>query len=315
MAVCLVTGGAGFIGSHIAERLVEQGHRVRILDNLSTGKEQNIAAFKADVELIRGDICDESSFSAFKGVDWVFHQAALASVPLSLEKPHETHRVCVTGTVNVLRASVAAGVKRLMYAASSSAYGDQPTSAKRESDLPLPLSPYATAKLSGEFYCQAFYHSFGLETVAIRYFNVFGPRQDPNSPYSAVIPLFVTRILSGNKPIIYGNGLQSRDFTFVKNVVEGNMLAATAPNVAGRVINVADGRQTTLLRLLELLSEMLGKSVAADFQPPRVGDVRESLADISVARKLLGYEPLFTLEQGLRQTIDYYVQLVKASKA
>ena len=210
----------------------------------------------------------------------------------------------------MLHQSVQAGVKRFVYAASSSAYGDQPTSSKRESDLPMPLSPYAVAKLTGEYYCQAYYHSFGLETVGIRYFNVFGPRQDPDSPYSAVIPLFVSRILSGQRPLIFGDGLQSRDFTYVANVVHGNLLASERPNIGGRTINVADGGQTSLLQLLKILGSMLGRSIDPDFQPARVGDVRDSLADISLARKLLGYEPQVRLEEGIKRTIAYYRSIV-----
>ncbi len=207
--------------------------------------------------------------------------------------------------------AVKAGVKRVVYAASSSAYGDRPYSAKRETDLPQVLSPYAAAKLAGELYLQAFHHSFGIETVGLRYFNVFGPRQDPASPYSAVIPLFVTRLLSGQRPLVYGDGGQSRDFTFIANVVQGNLLAGDADGVAGQVLNMADGRRTTLLQLLELLAKLLGVPANPDFQPPRVGDVRESLADISQARKLLGYEPATSLEDGLAQTIEYYRSIVK----
>lgn len=304
MANVLVTGGAGFIASHIATALVKRGDRVRVLDNLCTGFKQNVPA---DVEFIEGDVADESvTAKAMQGIEVVFHQAALASVPMSLEKPLATNHACVTGTVNVLNQAVKAGVRRVVYAASSSAYGDRPYSAKREVDLPQVLSPYAAAKLAGELYCQAFYHSFGLETVGLRYFNVFGPRQDPASPYSAVIPLFVTAILRGTPPTIYGDGGQSRDFTFVENVVKGNLLAAEAPQAAGQIINMADGRRTTLLRLLELLSELLDVEVKPNFQPARVGDVRESLADISQARKILNYEPDVTLEDGLRRTIDYY---------
>jgi UDP-glucose 4-epimerase len=307
MALCLVTGGAGFIGSHIVEGLLQRGHRVRVLDNFCTGFEKNLEPFASDVELIRGDCCDGSAVArAVKGVEVVFHQAALASVPLSLERPLESHAACATGTLTVLHESHKAGVRRLLYAASSSAYGDQPTSSKRESDLPMTLSPYAAAKLAGEYYCQAFYHSFGLETTGIRYFNVFGPRQDPKSPYSAVIPIFVSRILRGERPLVYGDGGQSRDFCFVKNVVHGNLLAAEAQGCGGRVINVADGRQTTLLQLLKLLAEYLGREIDPKFEPPRAGDVRESLADITLARRLLGYEPQSTLEEGLRATIDYY---------
>ena len=210
----------------------------------------------------------------------------------------------------MLHHSMQAKVKRFVYAASSAAYGDQPTSSKRESDLPSPLSPYAVAKLAGEYYCQAYFHSFGLETVGLRYFNVYGPRQDPDSPYSAVIPLFVSRILSGEKPSIYGDGLQSRDFTYVSNVVHGNLLASERPNIGGRVFNIADGGQTTLLQLLKLLGGLLGKSIEPDFLPARLGDVRESLADITLARKLLGYEPQVRLEEGLKRTISYYREIV-----
>jgi UDP-glucose 4-epimerase len=304
MANVLVTGGAGFIASHIASALVKRGDKVRVLDNLCTGFKRNL---HPDIEFIEGDVADEAvTAKAMKGIELVFHQAALASVPMSIEKPLATNHACVTGTVNVLNQAVKASVRRVVYAASSSAYGDRPFSAKREVDLPQVLSPYAAAKLAGELYCQAFYHSFGLETVGLRYFNVFGPRQDPASPYSAVIPLFVTAILSGKRPIIFGDGGQSRDFTFVENVVHGNLLAAESPQAAGRIINMADGRRTTLLNLLELLSGMLEIEVQPDFQPARVGDVRESLADISLARQLLNYEPAVTLEEGLRRTIDYY---------
>jgi len=311
MVRCLVTGGAGFIGSHLVRGLLDAGHKVRILDNFETGKRANLEEVSDRIDLIEGDICDPiAAKEALSGVERVFHQAALASVPLSLERPLDTHRACATGTLNMLHQSVQAGVKRFVYAASSSAYGDQPTSSKRETDLPMPLSPYAVAKLTGEYYCQAYFHSFGLETVGIRYFNVFGPRQDPESPYSAVIPLFVSRILRGQRPIVYGDGLQSRDFTYVANVVHGNLLAAERPNIGGRVINVADGGQTTLLQLLTLLSQMLGRSVEPDFQPARVGDVRESLADITLARRLLGYEPMVRLEEGIKRTIANYRETV-----
>lgn len=312
MAKCLVTGGAGFIGSHIVYGLVDAGHSVRVLDNLGTGSLKNLEAVSDRIEFVKGSVTDPIAVQeALSGVERVFHQAALASVPLSLEKPLETHDACATGTLNMLHWSVKAKVKRFVYAASSSAYGDQPTSSKRETDLPMPLSPYAVAKLTGEHYCQAYYHSFGLETVGIRYFNVYGPRQDPNSPYSAVIPLFVSRILQGQPALIYGDGLQSRDFTYVANVVHGNLLAAERPNIGGRIINVADGRQTTLLQLLEFLGEMLRCRPKIEFLPPRMGDVRESLADITLARRLLGYEPQIGLEEGLKRTIDYYRQTAR----
>lgn len=307
----LVTGGAGFIGSHITHALVKRGDKVRVLDNLCTGFKSNFGDIAKDVEFIEGDVADESIVArAMSGIELVYHEAALASVPMSIEKPLATNHACVTGTVNVLHQAVKAGVKRVVYAASSSAYGDRPYSAKRETDLPQVLSPYAAAKLAGELYLQAFHHSFGLETVGLRYFNVFGPRQDPASPYSAVIPLFVTRLLGGVRPIVYGDGGQSRDFTFVGNVVQGNLLAGEVDGIGGQIMNLADGRRTTLLQLLELLAKYLGVPVDPDFQRPRIGDVRESLADISSARKLLGYEPATTLEQGLAQTIDYYRSLV-----
>ncbi|MFN9984270.1 MAG: SDR family oxidoreductase [Pirellula sp.] len=311
MARCLVTGGCGFIGSHIVRGLLEAGHRVRVLDNLSTGKRENLDEVLDRIELIEGDINDPIAVKeAISGVERVFHQAALASVQMSLEKPLDTNHACVTGTLSMLHHSMQAKVKRFVYAASSAAYGDQPTSSKRESDLPSPLSPYAVAKLAGEYYCQAYFHSFGMETVGLRYFNVYGPRQDPDSPYSAVIPLFVSRILSGEKPSIYGDGLQSRDFTYVSNVVHGNLLASERPNIGGRVFNIADGGQTTLLQLLKLRGGLLGKSIEPDFLPARLGDVRESLADITLARKLLGYEPQVRLEEGLKRTISYYREIV-----
>ncbi len=314
MGTFLVTGGAGFIGSHIAASLVARGDTVRVLDNLSTGHIGNMASFREKIEFFEADLLDTDALTqAIHGVDCVFHQAALASVPRSVDFPLDTNAACVTGTVSLLNAARLAGVRRVVYAASSSAYGDQPTSSKRESDLPLPLSPYAAAKLAGEYYCRAFTATYGLETVALRYFNVFGPRQDPKSEYAAVIPRFITAILSGEQPIIYGDGLQSRDFTFVANVVHANLLAVEAPNVAGRVLNVANGTQFSLLTLLASLNKLLGTDVRARHDPPRVGDVRESLADITLARQLLGYEQQVDFEEGLRRSIDYYRSLVPAS--
>ncbi|MCA9134404.1 MAG: SDR family oxidoreductase [Planctomycetales bacterium] len=312
----LVTGGAGFIASHIATALVERGDRVRVVDNLCMGYKSNMAHMANDIEFIEGDVADESLMArAMKGVELVFHQAALASVPMSIERPLATHHSCVTGTLNVLHQAAKAGVGRLVYAASSSAYGDRPFVAKRESDMPQVLSPYAAAKLAGELYCEAFYHSFGLETVGLRYFNVFGPRQDPASPYSAVIPLFVTAILGGQPPTIFGDGQQSRDFIYVGNVVQGNLLAAEAPEAAGKIFNMAEGRQTSLLQLLNILSELLETTVQPKFEAARAGDVRESMADITMARKILGFEPQTSLEQGLRLTIDYYRQIAAARLA
>ncbi|HUY32722.1 MAG TPA: SDR family oxidoreductase [Pirellulales bacterium] len=307
----LVTGGCGFIGSHIAEALVRRGDRVRVLDNLSTGKAANLDPCGGKVEWLRGDLTDPAAvIEAVRGVDCVFHEAALASVPRSVEAPLETHAACVTGTLTLLDAARRAGVRRLVYAASSSAYGDRPTSPKHETDLPLPISPYGAAKLAAELYCQAFTASYGFETVALRYFNVFGPRQDPDSPYSAVIPLFLTALLAGRRPTIYGDGRQSRDFTYVANVVHGNLLAADAPGVAGRVFNVANGRATSLLELLSQLNGLLGTHVEPFHAPPRAGDIRESLADITAARQALGYEPLVGFDEGLRQSIGYYRELV-----
>lgn len=309
----LVTGGTGFIASHITTALVEHGDKVRVLDNLCTGFKHNLAHVAGDIEFIEGDIVDEKTVGqAMRGVELVFHQAALASVQLSIENPLATHQSCATGTLNVLHHAAKAGVSRLVYAASSSAYGDRPFAAKRESDLHQVLSPYAAAKLAGELYCEAFYHSFGLETVGLRYFNVFGPRQDPASPYSAVIPIFVSAILSGQPPTIFGDGHQSRDFIYVDNVVQGNLLAAEAPDAPGKIFNMGQGRQTSLLQLLSLLSELLGKSVKPRFEPARSGDVRESMADISRARSTLGFEPQTSLEDGLRHTIDYYRQMAEA---
>jgi len=303
----LVTGGAGFIGSHIATALAKRGDSVRVLDNLSTGLEANLAHLDGKVELIKGDILDRSCVDrAVEGVDVVFHQAALASVPRSVLKPLDTNAACVTGTLNLLDASKEAGVKRFVYAGSSSAYGNQPFMSKRETDLPMPLSPYATAKLAGEYYCQAFTETYGLETVTIRYFNVFGPRQDPNSAYSAVIPLFVTAMLAGKQPTVHGDGLQSRDFTYIDNVVAGNLAAATAEGASGRVFNVACGRQFSLLDLLASINRVLGTDIEPIFIEPRTGDVKESLADITAAREVLGYEPVVSFEEGLRRSIEFY---------
>ncbi|HQU47274.1 MAG: LPS biosynthesis protein WbpP [Planctomycetia bacterium 21-64-5] len=304
MKTYLVTGGAGFIGSHIAAALLARGDRVRVLDNLSTGQRANLAP---QIEFVEGDVTDcQLVASALAGVDCVFHQAALASVPRSVEAPLDTNAACVTGTVTLLDAARRAGVRRLVYAGSSSAYGERPSSPKRETDLPAPISPYGAAKLAGEHYCQAFSATYGFETVVLRYFNVFGPRQDPASPYSAVIPLFITALLAGKRPTVFGDGHQSRDFTYIDNVVHGNLLAADAAGVSGRVFNVANGRATSLLELLKQLNSLLGTSVEPVHAPPRPGDIRESLADISAARRLLGYEPQVTFEDGLRRSIDYY---------
>lgn len=311
MGFYLVTGGAGFIGSHIAEALVERGDRVRVLDNFSTGRHRNLAPIADKVEVVEGDIREEATVARCLsgGVECVFHQAALASVPLSVESPLASHAACATGTLTVLDQARRAGIRRVVYASSSSLYGDQPTLAKRESDVPAPLSPYGAAKLSGEYYCQAAFHTYGLETVALRYFNVFGPRQDPDSPYSAVIPLFLTAVLRGESPTIYGDGRQSRDFTYVANVVAGNLLAASVPAAAGRSINLANGRSTDLLTLIAAINELLGTNIQPRFAPPRAGDIRESMADITLARHLLGYEPAVDFREGLERSIHYYRSL------
>ena len=309
MRTFLVTGGAGFIGSHIAEGLVARGDRVRVLDNLCTGHLSNLKHLEKQIEFLEGDITNATTVAkAVQGVDCIFHEAALASVPRSVERPLDTNASCVTGTLTVLDEARKAGVRRLVYAASSSAYGDQPTSSKRETDLSAPISPYGAAKLAGEAYCHAFSATHGFETVCIRYFNVFGPRQDPHSQYSAVIPLFITALLAGKQPVIFGDGQQSRDFTYVANVVHGNLLAADAnPSlVSGRTFNVANGRSTSLLELLTLLNQLLGLKVQPIHAPARVGDVRESLADITQARKCLDYDPQVGFEEGLRRSIEYY---------
>ena len=307
----LVTGGAGFIGSHIATALADRGDEVVVLDNLSTGKRENLAHLDDKVSLVEGCLLDRELLEqVVEDVDIIYHQAALASVPRSVKKPMDTNAACVTGTLNLLDVARQAGVKRVVYAGSSSAYGDQPNMSKRESDLPSPLSPYAAAKLAGELYCKSFCSStYGLETVVIRYFNVFGPRQDPNSEYSAVIPIFVTKMLRGERPTIYGDGMQSRDFTFIENVVQGNLAAADAPGAVGQSINVACGTQFTLLNLVASINNVLGTDIEPIFEEPRTGDVRESLADISLARELLSYEPQVTFEEGLNRSIDYYRSL------
>ena len=309
MRTFLVTGGAGFIGSNIAEAILERGDAVRVLDNLSTGHMSNVEPFldNPNYEFIEGSICDAATVAkAVEGVDTIFHEAALASVPRSVEAPLDTNAHCVTGTVAILDEARKAGVRRVVYAASSSLYGDQPYSSKREIDLPAPISPYGVAKLAGEYYCHAFHATYGLETVCLRYFNVFGPRQDPNSEYSAVIPLFITAMLQGRQPIVYGDGMQSRDFTFVANVVHANLLAADAPGVAGRSFNCANGKTTDLLTLIRLLNAFLGTDIDPRFDPPRVGDIKDSLADITNARTYLKYEPPVDFEEGLRRSIDYY---------
>ena len=310
MRTFVVTGGAGFIGSNTVQRLVRRGDKVRVIDNLVAGYESNLDSVRDDIEFINADINDSSALaSAFEGVDCVFHQAALASVPLSLEQPLRVNQACISGTLNVLDQARRSGVRRVVYS-SSSVYGDQPFAANRETDIPMTNSPYAAAKLAGEFYCQAFANSYGIETVSLRYFNVFGPRQDPNSQYSAVIPRFITRILEGKQPIVFGDGKQTRDFTYVDNVVDANLLACDAENISGQVFNIADGRTISLLELLLQLSDAMGTPVKPDFQDARQGDTPSSTADISAAQQRLGYAPNTDFKTGLLKSIDYYKSMM-----
>jgi UDP-glucose 4-epimerase len=303
----LVTGGAGFIGSHIATALVARGDQVRVFDNLSSGSRENLAHLGDKVELVEGDLLDPTAIAqTVAGIDIIFHEAALASVPRSVEAPLDTHAVCVTGTLHLLEAARKANVRRLVFAGSSSVYGNQPAMSKRETDVLSPLSPYAAAKMAGESYCHSFTAVYGLETVVLRYFNVFGPRQDPNSEYSAVIPKFVALMLRGKRPTVFGDGQQSRDFTYVDDVVRGNLLAAESQAAVGQVFNIACGRQQSLLQLIDSINGVLGTSIDPEFAPPRAGDVRESLADIAAARAVLGYEPAVAFDEGLRRSIEYY---------
>jgi nucleoside-diphosphate-sugar epimerase len=306
----VVTGGAGFIGSHIAAALAAGGARVRVLDDLSTGHRENLDEIGGDIDFIRGSVADESLLAkALEGVELIFHEAAIPSVPRSVEAPRQSHIASVDGTFSLLLAARDAGVRRVVYAASSSAYGDQPTLPKVEEMRPDPLSPYAVAKLVGEYYCQVFTRVYGLETVSLRYFNVFGPRQDPGSQYSGVVSRFISSLLSGERPVIYGDGEQSRDFTYIDNVVAANLNAATSTGASGKVINVANGERVTLNQLLAELKELTGKQdVTAEYLEPRVGDVRHSLADITMARELLGYESKVDLREGLKRTIDWWKQ-------
>lgn len=306
--IALVTGGAGFIGSHIASALAASGARVRIIDDLSTGYLENIEEIGGDVDFIQGSLADEAALKrAIEGAELVFHEAAIPSVPRSVENPRQTHVASVDSTFSLLIAAKENNVRRIVYAASSSAYGDQPTLPKVETMLPEPLSPYAVAKLVGEYYCQVFTRVYGLETVSLRYFNVFGPRQDPSSQYSGVISRFISALLGGETPVIYGDGEQSRDFTYIGNVVDANLKAAESTNAVGQVINIANGERISLNQLLRELQELTGKTnVTADYQQTRVGDVKHSLADVSRARDLLGYEPKIDLREGLSLTIDWW---------
>jgi nucleoside-diphosphate-sugar epimerase len=305
MASYLVTGGAGFIGSHLTEELRRRGHTVRVVDNLSTGKRRNLDHI-VGVELLEGDLADMAvAARAVAGMDYVLHQAAIPSVPRSVKDPITSNRANIDATLNVLVAARDAGVKRLVFAGSSSEYGDTPTLPKREDMPPSPLSPYALQKVMGTAYCQMFTRLYGFETVVIRYFNVFGPRQDPGSPYSGVISLFSSALIEGRRPTIYGDGEQTRDFTYVANVVDGVLRACDAPNAAGHAINVACGTRISLNELLRVMNTIVGTTIEAIYKEPRAGDVRDSQADITKAHTLLGYTPTVGLEEGLRHTLAW----------
>jgi len=305
--LALVTGGAGFIGSHLVDRLAREGWRVRVLDDFSSGREGNLAAAGEAAELVRGDVCDAAVLDrCARGAEVIFHQAAVASVPRSVAEPVRTHEVNATGTLLVLEAARRAGVRRVVFAASSAAYGDSPELPKVETMPPLPLSPYALQKWMGETYCGLYAGLYGLETVALRYFNVFGPRQDPKSEYAAVVPRFVTACLAGEAPVVYGDGEQTRDFTYVADAVQANVLAADVPGASGAVVNVAGGRRVSLNEILTLVAELTGAAVRPRYEAARAGDVRDSVADHARARAVLGFEPAVDLREGLRRTIESF---------
>jgi UDP-glucose 4-epimerase len=312
----LVTGGAGFIGSHLTEALVRAGHDVRVLDDLSSGKRANLAAVARDVEVLRGDCSHlDAVRKAVRGREAVFHEAAVPSVARSVNDPELAHRSGATATFNLLLAARDAGVRRVIYAGSSSVYGDVKGLPKRESQRPRPLSPYAVGKLAGEEYGRVFAQLYGLEVLTLRYFNVFGPRQDPSSPYSGVISVFATSLLRGRTPVIFGDGRQSRDFTYVENVVHGNLLALRARGVRGQAVNLATGRRVTLLQLLRSLARLAARPARATHHAARPGDVRHSLADIRLARRLLGYTPQVPFEEGLRRTFEWYAAMESTGRA
>ena len=303
----LVTGGAGFIGSHIAEALVKRGASVRVLDNLITGHLENLSLIADQIEFIEGDIRDyATTLRAAEGVSVIFHEAAIPSVPRSVAEPALNHDINVNGTFNVLMAARETGVRRVVYAASSSAYGETETLPKHEDMAPSPLSPYAASKLFGEYYAQVFSRAYGLETVSLRYFNVFGPRQDPSSPYSGVISKFVTTLLNGETPVIFGDGEQTRDFTYIANVVDANLRAAESPDAVGHVMNLGIGQQVTLNQLLAELQKIIGTNLAPRYEDTRAGDVRHSLADIERAKNLINYSPIVGLAEGLEHTVAWY---------
>lgn len=305
----LITGGAGFIGSNIAHELIHRGETVRILDNFATGRRINIEPILNKVELIDGDIRDFWTVTeAVTGIDYILHQAALPSVGRSVQNPLTSNAVNINGTLNILEAARRAKVKRVVFACSSSVYGESETLPKVETMTPSPLSPYAINKLTGEHYCRVYHRLYGLETVSLRYFNIFGPRQDPNSHYSAVIPLFIKAALQGDQPTIFGDGEQSRDFTYVQNAVSTNLNACTAPNAAGKYYNIACGERFTLNQLLTMVGEIMGKKLTAQYAPPRPGDIKHSLADISAAKRDLNYSVAFDFRSGLKETVRWFSQ-------
>ena len=303
----LVTGGAGFIGSNIVDELVRRRHDVVVLDDLSAGKESNLSGVAGKIRFIRGSICDLDTIAgACRGVDYVLHLAARTSVPRSVKDPLETNRVNIDGTLNVLVAARDAKVRRVVFSASSSAYGESPSLPKVETMVPVPISPYGVSKFVGELYAQVFGRAYGLENVSLRYFNVFGPRQDPSSPYSGVLSKFCTALLTGEQPVVFGDGEQSRDFTYIENVVDATLRAAEAPGVSGMVFNIGTGNRYTLNQTLALLEKISGRQARAKYDPPRTGDILHSQADISAARRLLDYEPRVDFEEGLRSTWEWY---------
>ena len=307
MSVFLITGGAGFIGSNLCDELLKRGKKVRVIDNLSTGKMENLSKVIKEIEFIQGDLRNIDDLrKAVKGVDTVFHIGAIPSVTRSVKDPITSNEANVDGTLNLLVASKEAGVRRLVYSGSSSAYGDKIELLKSEELSPAPLSPYAVSKLTGEYYCSVFSKLYGIETVVLRYFNVFGPRQDPSSPYSGVISIFIRQMISGEKPTVYGDGEQSRDFTFVKNVVNANIAASEKPGISGSLINVACGMRITLNELINELNIILGTNLQPIYFEPRAGDIKHSLADISRANKLLDYSPEVSFSDGLNKTVEWY---------
>ena len=309
MSKVLVTGGAGFIGSNLTEALLKMGHQVRVFDNFSTGKKGNLIFDGAYpfLEVVEGDVCDFTVCQkAMEGIEYAFHQAALPSVQRSVEDPMASNAVNTGGTLNLLVSARDAGVRLVIYAASSSAYGDTPTLPKKEEMVPTPLSPYALQKFVGEEYCRLFFQLYGLETISLRYFNIFGPKQDPNSIYSAVIPRFIDALVSGRAPIIYGDGEQSLDFTYIDNVVHANLLAINIERTHGEVVNVACGRRVSLNQFVKILQDIIGTHVPSLYEEPRKGDVRHSLADIKRGKAILNYEPRVGIEEGLRRTVEFF---------